>query len=266
MPFLYFDHHSMRVISVNVNGIRAAQRKGFFNWLRAQKADYVCLQELKAQEDQIADKAFWPPSFHCFYHPAERKGYSGVGIYCRQKPEQIIKGIGWPDFDAEGRWIEARSGNFSVISLYLPSGSSGEERQQIKYGVLDRLLPYLETLKAEGRQAIICGDWNIAHKNIDLKNWRGNQKNSGFLPEERAWMDKLFDGLGYIDGFREYNQEEDQYTWWSNRGQARANNVGWRIDYQVLTPNFAGKTRHTAVYKKKWFSDHAPLTIDYDLD
>jgi len=258
----------MRIISVNVNGIRAAQRKGFYNWLRAQKADVVCLQELKAQEDQLVDKAFWPPSFHCYYHQAEKKGYSGVGLYCRDEPDKVIKGIGWDDypyFDPEGRWIEARFGNLSIVSLYLPSGSSGDIRQNIKFEVLDRLLVHLKKLKQQGRQVIICGDWNIAHKNIDLKNWKGNKKNSGFLPEERAWLDILFDELGYIDAFREVDKREDQFTWWSNRGQARENNVGWRIDYQILTPNLKDTVISTSVYKRKWFSDHAPLIIDYDF-
>ena len=254
----------MRIISVNVNGIRAANRKGFFNWLRRQKADVVCLQELKAQADQITDRGFWPPSFNCYYHPAERKGYSGVGIYCRQEPDEVVEGLGWPDFDAEGRWIEARFANLSVISLYMPSGSHSEERQQIKFSVMERLLPYLEKLRSDGREYIICGDWNIAHKMIDLKNWRSNQKNSGFLPQERAWMDALFGELGFVDAFRVVNQLPDQYTWWSNRGRAWEKNVGWRIDYQVITPGLANNVRDASIYKRKRFSDHAPLIIDYD--
>ncbi|WP_456412687.1 exodeoxyribonuclease III [Thiolapillus sp.] len=255
----------MRVISVNVNGIRAAARKGFFHWLRRQGADVVCLQELKAQADQITDKQFWPPSFHCFYHPAERKGYSGVGIYCRKEPESVVEGIGWPWFDAEGRWIEARYPNLSVISLYMPSGSHSEERQAIKFRVMEKLLPYLVELRSSGREYIICGDWNIAHKAIDLKNWRANQKNSGFLPEERAWMDKLFGPAGFVDAFRVVNQEPEQYTWWSNRGRAWEKNVGWRIDYQVITPGLRDKVLDASIYKRKRFSDHAPLIMDYDL-
>ena len=255
----------MRIISVNVNGIRAANRKGFFHWLRRQKADVVCLQELKAQADQITDRAFWPPSFNCYYHPAERKGYSGVGIYCRQEPDTVAEGLGWADFDAEGRWIEARFADLSVISLYMPSGSHSEERQQIKFSVMKRLAPYLKELASDGREYIICGDWNIAHKAIDLKNWRGNQKNSGFLPEERAWMDELFGELGFVDAFRVVNQLPDQYTWWSNRGRAWEKNVGWRIDYQVITPGLASAVRDVSIYKRKRFSDHAPMIIDYDF-
>ena len=256
----------MRVITINLNGIRSAGRKGFYHWLRRQKADVVCLQELKAQTEQILDKLYWPPSFNCYYHPAQKKGYSGVGIYCRKEPDELVEGIGWEDVDAEGRWIEARFGNLSVVSLYLPSGSSSEQRQQVKFSVLERLMPYLLELRLSGREYIICGDWNIAHKRIDLKNWRGNQKNSGFLPEERAWMDELFGPAGWVDAFREVDRREDQYTWWSNRGQAWAKNVGWRIDYQVTTPGVGKTARAARIYKDKRFSDHAPLIMDYDFD
>ena len=254
----------MRIITANLNGIRAAARKGFYHWLRRQKADVVCLQELKAQVDQLTDAVFWPPSFNCYYHPAEKKGYSGVGIYCRQDPDEVREGIGWDWFDHEGRWIEARYGNLSVVSLYLPSGSSSEQRQQVKFQVMDHLMPYLVAQRESGREMIICGDWNIAHKKEDLKNWRGNQKNSGFLPEERAWMDELFGPAGFVDAFRVVNQEPDQYTWWSNRGAAWEKNVGWRIDYQVVTPGIAGKVRAASIYKAKRFSDHAPLIMDYE--
>nr|WP_305910275.1 exodeoxyribonuclease III [Methylomarinum sp. Ch1-1]MDP4522139.1 exodeoxyribonuclease III [Methylomarinum sp. Ch1-1] len=166
--------------------------------------------------------------------------------------------------DAEGRYIEAQFDNLSVISLYLPSGSSGEERQAIKFNVLDYLLPYLQEIGRNGRDYIICGDWNIAHKEIDLKNWRGNRKNSGFLPEERAWLDRLFDDKLWFDAFRLINQEAEQYTWWSNRGQAWSKNVGWRIDYQVINKTLRDKIRSTSIYKNERFSDHAPLIIDYD--
>lgn len=254
----------MRVISANLNGIRAAGRKGFFQWLRRQQADVVCLQELKAQAEQITDRLYWPPSFHCYYHPAEKKGYSGVGIYCRREPDEVIEGLGWDAFDREGRWIEARFGKLSVVSLYLPSGSSSEARQQVKFQVMDWLMPQLKAMANSGRDYIICGDWNIAHKPIDLKNWRGNQKNSGFLPEERAWMDELFGPAGFVDAFRLVNQQPEQYTWWSNRGQAWAKNVGWRIDYQVITPGLADKVLAEKIYKTKRFSDHAPLIMDYD--
>lgn len=254
----------MRIITANVNGIRAAARKGFFDWLKLMQADVVCIQETKAQIDQLGDAIYHPEGYSCFYHDAEKKGYSGVALYCRQKPDEVITGLGHPDFDAEGRYIEARFGNLSVISLYMPSGSSKEERQAFKYHCMDYMMPRLEEMKASGRDYIICGDWNIAHKNEDIRNWKGNQKNSGFLPEERAWLDTLFDDVGYVDSFRELDQEEHEYTWWSNRGQAWTNNVGWRIDYQVLSPSLKGKVLATNIYKDERFSDHAPLIIDYD--
>ncbi|MDH5378269.1 MAG: exodeoxyribonuclease III [Gammaproteobacteria bacterium] len=255
----------MKVITVNVNGIRAAARKGFFDWLSKQNADFVCLQEIKAQEDQLTDDCYYPEGYHVYYHPAEKKGYSGVGLYSKTKPENVQIGLGWPDMDAEGRFIRADYPDFTVISLYLPSGSSSEERQTIKFDFLDRFMPLLREMKNENREFIICGDWNIAHKNIDLRNWRGNQKNSGFLPEERAWLDELFGSTGYVDAFRVINQEEDQYTWWSNRGQAWAKNVGWRIDYHVVTPGLQDKILNCEIYKAERFSDHAPLLIEYQV-
>lgn len=253
----------MRIITLNANGIRSAARKGFFTWLEKQNADVVCLQETKAQAAQIEESLFWPEGLQCYYLDAEKKGYSGVALYCRREPDEIIQGLGWPDMDAEGRYLEARFDNLSVVSLYLPSGSSSEERQQVKFSFLDRFMPYLRQCALSGREWILCGDWNIAHKNIDLKNWRSNQKNSGFLPEERAWMDELFGPELWVDAFRVVNQEADQYTWWSNRGQAWAKNVGWRIDYQVVSPTLKDKILAASIYKEERFSDHAPLTIDY---
>lgn len=255
----------MRVISVNVNGIRAAARKGFYDWLKKQRADVVCIQETKAQEHQLSDELYRPKGFHCYYHDAEKKGYSGVAVYCREEPDKVLVGMGWQDFDAEGRYLQVDLGKVSVASLYLPSGSSSELRQQVKFDVLDKFMPELKKMRRRRREYIICGDWNIAHKKIDIKNWRGNQKNSGFLPEERAWMDELFGSTGYVDAFRQINQQEDQYTWWSNRGQAWAKNVGWRIDYQVITPGLADAVQNVSIYKNERFSDHAPLLIDYDL-
>jgi exodeoxyribonuclease-3 len=256
----------MRIITLNANGIRSAARKGFFKWLSRQSADVVCLQETKAQIHQLDDPVFHPKRFHCFYEDARKKGYSGVAIFCRREPDEIIRGFGIEEFDTEGRYIEVRLGKLSVVSLYAPSGSSSEERQQAKYRFLDHFGKYLEQLIDSGRDYIICGDWNIAHKNIDLKNWRSNQKNSGFLPEERAWMDWLFGEDRFVDAFRQVNEEADQYTWWSNRGQARAKNVGWRIDYQVLSQGLSGTAHKAKVYKTKWFSDHAPLIMDYDFE
>ena len=254
----------MRIITLNANGIRAAERKGFFQWLPEQQADIICIQETKAQIHQLQAEVFHPQGYHCYYHDAEKKGYSGVALYCKPQPDEVIHGIGWQDMDSEGRYIEARFGNLSVVSLYLPSGSSKQERQAFKYQLMDRFLPYLRDLEATGRDVIVTGDWNIAHKEIDLKNWRGNRKNSGFLPEERAWLDQLFDQENWNDAFRIVNQEPDQYTWWSNRGQAWANNVGWRIDYQIITDSLKNKVQATSIYKEQRFSDHAPLIIDYD--
>jgi exodeoxyribonuclease-3 len=255
----------MRVITLNLNGIRSAIKKGFAEWLLQQNADVVCLQELKAQEPQLADEIFRPLGYHCYFHCAEKKGYSGVALYSKQKSVSVKIGLGWSEADQEGRYVEADFGSYAVASLYLPSGTSGDHRQTIKYDFLKRYAVYLKELRQQPKEFIICGDWNIAHKQIDLKNWRGNQKNSGFLPEERAWMDELFNSLGYIDAFRQINQEPEQYTWWSNRGQAWAKNVGWRIDYQVVTPGLKGKIKAVCIYKEQRFSDHAPLIIDYDL-
>ena len=254
----------MRVVTLNANGIRSAARKGFFEWMDLQQADILCLQETKAQENQLSEPHFWPDSHHAFVLDAEKKGYSGVAIYSTQDPDDVIRGLGWPDMDAEGRYIETRFGKLSVVSIYIPSGSSSEERQAIKFSFLERFLPFLRDCARSGRDYIFCGDWNIAHKPIDLKNWRGNQKNSGFLPEERAWLDVVFDQEGWVDAFRALNEQPDQYTWWSNRGQAWAKNVGWRIDYQVVSPSLKPCLRAASIYKDTRFSDHAPLTIDYD--
>jgi len=256
----------MRITSFNANGIRATARKGFFDWFKKAGIDVLCVQETKAQEWQLTDKVFHPKGYHVFFHDAEKKGYSGVALYCKHEPDEVIFGLGWPDFDAEGRYIEARFGNLSVVSLYFPSGSSGDHRQQVKFDMMDRFMPYLKSLRRKKREYIICGDWNIAHKEIDIKNWKSNQKNSGFLPEERAWLDELFGKTGFVDGFREVNQEPEQYTWWSMRGRAREKNVGWRIDYHVVTPGLRDKIEKAEIYTGENFSDHAPLTLEYAMD
>ncbi len=253
----------MKIISLNANGIRSAASKGFFEWMLQQNADVICLQETKAQEHQLAPETYHPAGYHAYFHDAQKKGYSGVALYCKTEPDRVMMGLGWPDIDAEGRYIQADFGKLSVISLYMPSGSSGEGRQAVKFDLMARLQPVLQRLRADGREYIICGDWNIAHRAIDLKNWRGNQKNSGFLPEERVWMDELFGVSGFVDAFRVVNQDAEQYTWWSNRGQAWAKNVGWRIDYQVITPGLKDKVTAVAIYKAQRFSDHAPLIIEY---
>lgn len=255
----------MRIISLNCNGIRSAHSKGLYTWLSRQRADILCLQETKAQIDQLSDAQRSPKNWHTYFVDAEKKGYSGVAIFSKREPDRIIRGLGNELFDNEGRYIQADFGKLSVASLYLPSGSSSEERQAIKFQFLDYYLPILEKMRQDGRQYILCGDWNIAHKKIDIKNWRSNQKNSGFLPEERAWMDKLFNDAGYADAFRVVDQREEQYTWWSNRGQAWANNVGWRIDYQVISESLTDKVATASIYKRKRFSDHAPLIIDYAI-
>ncbi len=254
----------MRILTLNCNGIRSACTKGLFTWLPSQQADVVCLQETKAQEHQLEHPNFRPEGFHCYYFDAEKKGYSGTAVFARREPDAVIRGIGVPEFDGEGRYLEARFGNLSVVSLYLPSGSSGPERQESKFRFLAAFLPMLREMRASGREYVICGDWNIAHKPIDLKNWKGNLKNSGFLPEERAWLDELFGGIGLVDAFRVVNQSADEYTWWSNRGQAWAKNVGWRIDYQITTPGVGATAKAAAIYKDQRFSDHAPLLMEYD--
>ncbi len=257
----------MRVMTFNANGIRAAARKGFFDWLPGQAPDVVCVQETKAQVHQLeGHEVFFPAGYHAFYEDATvRKGYSGVAIYARREPDAVVRGLGWPEFDAEGRYLEARFGDVSVVSFYMPSGSSGEVRQTVKYGVMDAFMDHLRALKGSGRHYLICGDWNIAHKPIDLKNWKSNQKNSGFLPEERAWMDQLFDDEGYVDAFRVVDPEPERYTWWSNRGRAWEKNVGWRLDYQIATPALGEKASSAHIHTDSRFSDHAPLTMDYDI-
>ncbi|QKK03884.1 MAG: exodeoxyribonuclease III [Pseudomonadota bacterium] len=254
----------MRVITFNANGIRAAHRKGFFDWLGRQDADLVCIQETKAQHWQLLGRDFFPVGYHCYYHDARKKGYSGVALYSRQQPVRVVYGLGWEEFDREGRWLQADFSSLSVVSLYLPSGTSKEERQQFKYRCMERLQPHLEELARHDREYVICGDWNIAHREIDLKNWKANQKNSGFLPEERAWLDEVFGPVGLVDVFRTIDPDPDRYTWWSQRGRARENNVGWRIDYQVATAGLAGRARLAEIYTGENFSDHAPLVIDYD--
>ena len=243
----------LRILSLNLNGIRSAAGKGVFDWLATQRADIVCVQELKAQLADLTPALSRPDGFTGCFHAAEKKGYSGVGIYFRRTPDRIVEGFGNAEFDAEGRYLQADFGKLSVVSLYLPSGSSSEQ--------------LADEARREGREVVLCGDWNIAHQQIDLKNWKSNQKNSGFLPEERTWLTSVFDDLGWVDVHRHLLPEAtgEAYTWWSNRGQAWAKNVGWRIDYQIATPGLAATARHASVYKEQRFSDHAPLTIDYEV-
>jgi exodeoxyribonuclease-3 len=255
----------LRVTTLNLNGIRSAAAKGFLGWLSRNKADIACMQEVKAHETDLSSAILMPRNYLSHFHCAQKKGYSGVAMYSRVVPDRVHCGFGSAEFDAEGRVLRADYGDVSVLSVYLPSGSSSEERQQAKFRFLEAFLPFLETLRRSGREFILCGDWNIAHKEIDLRNWRSNQKNSGFLPEERAWLTEVFERVGWVDVFRRLDPRPDQYTWWSNRGQAWAKNVGWRIDYQIATPGVAAKARRASIYTAARFSDHAPLTIDYDI-
>jgi len=253
----------LRIITANLNGIRSAANKGFFEWLAQQNADFVCLQELKAHAPDLSEMMQAPAGYSGHFHFAEKKGYSGVAIYCRHPVGAVQVGMPSVEFDAEGRWVQVSLGRLTVVSVYLPSGSSSDERQQAKFRFLDEFMPKLEQMRSDGREYVICGDWNIAHKEIDLRNWRSNQKNSGFLPQERAWLTDLLDRVGWVDVFRTLEPGPDQYTWWSNRGQARAKNVGWRIDYQIATPGIAASAKKTTIYTEELFSDHAPLIVDY---
>lgn len=254
----------LTIISANVNGIRSAYQKGFEDYIAASGADIVCVQELKAQEADLSSNMQRPHGMYGVWHCAEKRGYSGVAIYSKQQPDRTQIGMGIEAFDREGRFVRADFSQLSVISLYLPSGTSAPERQDFKYQFLDAFYPMLQSLKAEGRDVVVCGDWNIAHQNIDLKNWKGNQKNSGFLPEERAWLSKVIQELGWVDIWRTLYPEIAGYTWWSNRGQAYSKDVGWRIDYQMVTPELAQKAISASVYKEQKFSDHAPLVVSYD--
>jgi exodeoxyribonuclease-3 len=255
----------MRIITLNVNGIRSAAAKGLYPWLARQRADVICLQEVRALPEQIDGPEYRLRGYTRLLFPAERPGYAGVALYARREPEAVVRGFGIAEFDREGRYLEAQFGDVAVVSLYLPSGSAGPERQASKYRFLDAFVPHLRRLRGARRQYVLCGDWNIAHKPIDLKNWKSNQKNSGFLPDERAWMDRLFGELGFVDAFRSVDPRPERYTWWSNRGRAWAKNVGWRIDYQVATPALGGTTRAARIYRERRFSDHAPLIMDYAL-
>lgn len=255
-----------RIITFNANGIRAAEKKGFFSWFARQKADILCVQETKAQHEQIRDNAaFFPKGYESVYYDAEKKGYSGTAVYYKKKPAKITKGLGWHPADSEGRWICLEYPKVNIASLYMPSGSSGEERQKVKFKFLDAFYKNLKSFDKGKKPFIICADWNICHKEIDLENWKSNQKNSGFLPEERAWLDKVYDELGWYDGFRLVNQKPKQYTWWSARGNARANNVGWRLDYPIISPTLKAKIKAVKIYTDKPFSDHAPVLMDYTI-
>lgn len=276
MPYLHRpkSHHTLkvnerllRVISINVNGLRAAEKKGLLDWLNESEADVVCMQETRINHDQWTDK-FKPEGWHTHLFPAERAGYAGTAIYSRLPIVSVSRGLGFELADSQGRFITAEfdlglDKPVFISSLYLPSGSSGDEAQARKDIFLDEYKQILKRWRNEDKSVIICGDYNIVHKRFDIKNWSGNQKASGCLPHERAWLDHIYDDLGYVDTFRVVRKESEVYSWWSNRGQARAKNVGWRIDYQACSPDWKERTVGAWVYKDNWFSDHAPVVIDY---
>jgi exodeoxyribonuclease-3 len=252
-----------RIVNLNANGLRSAANKGLMDWIDRSDPDLVCLQEVKAHETDLPEALLRPRPRHAYFHCAQAKGYSGTAIYTKKRPRSVKIGFCNAEFDAEGRYVEAEFSQLTVISVYFPSGSSSPERQEAKFRFLDAFYPHLARLRASGREVIVCGDVNIAHNEIDLKNWRSNQKNSGFLPQERAWLGRLFGEQGWVDVFRRLNARPEQYTWWSNRGRAWDNNVGWRIDYQIATPGISAKAKRVEIYKKQRFSDHAPLIVDY---
>lgn len=259
----------MRIISFNANGIRSAASKGFFEWLKEQNADVTCIQETKAQEDQLGDEVFRPRGHQRFFKDAStKKGYSGVAIYSRIQPDEVRTSLGWAPFDDEGRYIEARFGKLSVVSLYLPSGSSAEHRQDFKFEVMAWFRPILDGWLRSDRDYVLCGDWNIVRSELDIRNWKSNQKTSGCLPAEREWMNGLCADpasreAAWVDAYRELHPQGQAYTWWSNRGAARAKDVGWRIDYQLATPSLRSRLTACSIERAQQFSDHAPFSVDY---
>jgi len=254
----------MRVLTLNVNGLRAAVRKGLYDWLVEQDADFVCIQEIKARPEQLSEAELAPVGYRGFYEPGQRKGHSGVALFTRVEPDEVIYGFGSAEFDPEGRYIEARFGDVSVASVYVPAGTSGEVRLAAKFRFIEAFSAHLADLSASGRHCILCGDWNVAHKEIDLANHKANQKSSGFLPEERAWLDQVFGPIGFVDAFRQVNAEAGQYSWWSLRHPTtRERNIGWRLDYQVVTPGIGECVRGASIAREPRFSDHAPVIVDY---
>jgi exodeoxyribonuclease-3 len=254
----------VKIVSFNANGLRSATSKGFFEWVPGLDADLICIQETKAQEHQLRVPAMLPDGYTAYFRDATtKKGYSGVAIYTRREPDAVLTGIGWDAFDEEGRYLELRFGNLSVVSMYFPSGSSGEERQGFKFECIDRLTPVFDAMLASGRDYVICGDWNIVHTRKDIRNWTSNLKNSGCLPEERAWLDLLFQDRGWVDTYRCLQPDGEDYTWWSQRFGVREKNIGWRIDYQVVTPSLRARLTSCAIFPEPKFSDHAPYLVEY---
>ena len=256
----------MRIISFNANGIRSATEKGFFRWFANQQADVLCLQETKAAEHQLSDKKFHPTGYVSHFHDAtSKKGYSGVAIYSRREPDEVRRSLGWKPFDDEGRYLEARFGELSVVSLYVPSGSSGELRQSFKFDCMKWLSEVLTQWQHSERQYVVCGDFNIVYSKLDIRNWTANQKNSGCLPEERQWLASLVSERGWVDTYRHLRRTGEDYTWWSQRGAARQKDVGWRIDYQVVSRGLRSQLANCEITATPKFSDHAPYTVDYLL-
>lgn len=254
----------MKIMTLNVNGIRSAEKKGFFDYLEHQNCDIICLQETRAQPSQLCPNTFYPNGYHSFYHSASRKGYSGVAIYTKKKPIAWTSKLHLDWADDEGRYLCADFGNLEVASVYMPSGSHRDDRQTLKYDMMNHIQALLKEKSKSDKPLILCGDINIAHTKKDIKNWRSNQKNSGFLPQEREWMDDIFTA-DYIDAFRQINNNSDEYTWWSNRGQAWKNNVGWRIDYQIASQALSDKITTAYIDKSQRFSDHSPTIIEYNF-
>jgi exodeoxyribonuclease-3 len=255
-----------RIITANLNGIRAAARKGFFGWMDRQQPDIVCLQETKAQEHQLPPEALDTPGFHTAFVDAQKKGYSGVAIYSKREPERIVRGLGIEEYDAEGRFVRMDfADGLSVASLYVPSGTSGPARQVVKEAFLDSFIGQLVQMKNEGRRFVVCGDYNIAHRDIDVFDPKACARTTGFLPQERAWFDDVVDRVGWVDAFRVVNHEKRQFSWWANFPAAWTRDLGWRIDYQLVTPNLTAAVRAASIYKDERFSDHSPVTVDYEL-
>lgn len=276
MEWIKYRAWVLTVTSVNVNGLRAAAKKGFVEWLAETSADVLCLQEVRAEPGQLSEEVRAPEGWHVVHAPAAAKGRAGVSLYTRREPDRVRIGFGSEEFDSSGRYVEADLPGVTVASLYLPSGEVGTERQDEKVRFMDEFLAHLKELReraaADGREVLVCGDWNIAHQEADLKNWRANKKNSGFLPEEREWLGRVLDADdgGYVDVVRALHPDvEGPYSWWSYRGRAFDNDSGWRIDYHVSTPGLAGKAvkgfvERAATHAERW-SDHAPVTVVYEL-
>jgi len=253
----------MKILSWNVNGIRAADRKGLFEWLKKEKPDILCLQEIKAMADQIPPHLKNTPGYHIFFNPAERKGYSGVATYSSQKPLSVKTGFGIEKFDKEGRILITEFATFTLFNIYFPNGKKDDERLEYKLDFYDTFLAYVDNLKAEGKNIVVCGDFNTAHKEIDLAHPKENEKISGFLPVERAWIDTFIDH-GYVDIFREFNKEPNQYSWWSMRTRARERNIGWRIDYFFTNKEFMKQIKNAYILQDVMGSDHCPIGIEIE--